>query len=195
MVLANGKKELHYHSLGWQRYENDHNKNPYRWFVPSGPLTTELIYRTQQDIGPIGKNANESWNSAIKELPQTSTIITCEDGIAQVAHNWNEPAITTNTPEEEHTVVTGDNGPNTQQFLQTVLGKRHAHTHRIFGQYGTPVRLWTKNKGTIALEFCRSNGGTGFLIDAYISRNYPMSARGVSLLENFPSPQYKVRDD
>jgi len=181
----------------WQAYEHDEKENPIEWRIPSGPTTIEMIYRTQRDSGPIQQEVDKTWYmTPLHMWPITSTIITYTPAMTYVEHDWNEPLITTSTPEERPVTITiaDNNTPDTQQFLQAILGKRHALTQKILGRYA-PVKLTTRTDGMCFLGFGSDKYYGRFYIDTVDLTNKRQSARGISLLENFPSPQYEVRDD
>jgi len=193
-VLLDVHKNARLHNAeGWREYEQNDEENSFKWTMPSGPLTTELIYRTQRENRLVRKEANNTWNTTLHYLCLiTSTIINYKDGISQIRHNWNESPVTTIIPEELKTIITDNNSPNTQQFLQALLGKRHALTQRMFGQYATSVMLWRTVEGRHALALGIGNDNRHYILANDICSR---PARGISLLANFPSPQYEVRDD
>jgi len=179
---------------GWKEYEQNEKDNPLKWFIPSGPLTTEIMYRTRHENSPLGDEADKPRQTTLpdQQTLMTSTIITAENGLAHIMHNWNEPPITTNTTKENWTTISEENDPITEKYLHAIIGKRFNCAYNLFRQYGTPVMMWKPKDRTYALVLTTMY--TGFHISAYHSFNFERFACGVSLLENFPSPRYEVRD-
>jgi len=200
LLRGNEGNAIRKSTSGWHEYEGNKKENPQEWLIPSGPLTLELCYRSQSGTTPLSQELQLSWHKTFNHKEwwlRTSTILRYEEGIAHTYHDWTMDAGIAPVPDETDLDLSNDKTPPVNQFLRAILGKRHSSAQQIFGKYGQQVQLWTPNYtgiGECALVL-RVLSNDGFDVYAYDDVNYCRPARGISLLKNFPRPQYEVRND
>ncbi|HIH23538.1 TPA: hypothetical protein HA251_00735 [Candidatus Woesearchaeota archaeon] len=200
-LLRSAEGEIKKDINGWQEYERDNTANPLKWFTPSAPVVLELCYRAQHDDTAISREVARLWHETLKPKTRwtsTSTILGYNEGRANVYHNWTIDTGITPVPEGIFFDLSEDNTPMINTFLRAILGQRYPTAKETLSKYGTPVRvLMSEKRVTGARVLVLGVSGSGKLfIDAdggVIGGINPN--RGVSLLENFSSPRYKVRND
>ncbi|HIH23851.1 TPA: hypothetical protein HA251_02345 [Candidatus Woesearchaeota archaeon] len=186
---------------GWQTYEGNKKENPQEWFIPSGPLTLELCYRSQLNTTPLSREVQATWHKTFNPeewWSQTSTLLQYTNGVARMYHDWTTNAGIAPVPEDNLLDLTDGNTPCVNQFLRTILGKRSSTAQQVFGQYGSPVRLWTPHNtftGERALVLGVSDDDR-FDIDANgYGINDSRPARGIALAKKLlAGKRYEVRD-
>jgi len=195
--LSTGEIERSAQMWSWQYYETNGRLNPLGWIVPSGPLIMELCYRSRFGTASMVEELETRWLEFFtheESWLKTSTTVDYNDHnhTAKIKHDWSDKMPTVRPPSVYKTAITDMPDPSTAQFLQSLLGRRSNIMREIFGRYGTQIELWSGLYGEHALALCAKDGVFKIYADDDIADKW--SARGVSLLKNFKSPQYEVQD-
>ncbi|HIH23853.1 TPA: hypothetical protein HA251_02355 [Candidatus Woesearchaeota archaeon] len=197
-LLGGRRRPLCWAHPEWKQYEEDEIGNPAGWFVPSGPLIAELCYRTQQDGGPIGNEAQQSWHKTFDKrryIVHTSTIIDYNEGNAHITHDQMEPGLDAEIPASDRIILSETSDPVIEKFLYGLFGKRYNIAHTVFGRYGTPVQVWIGSRHRRILSL-NANIDNNFYIDADNSVYNVRSVRGVAVAKTLlNNKRYEVRDD
>ncbi|HIH23854.1 TPA: hypothetical protein HA251_02360 [Candidatus Woesearchaeota archaeon] len=199
-LLRNVDEDMRESVVGWQEYETDDTDNPLGWFIPSAQVILELCYRTQHEDTVVSREAQQSWHETFKPKPWwplTSTLLDYSNGSARVYHNWTTNTGTAPVPEEVDLDLSSNNAPIVNNFLHATLGKRYSTIKETFGEYRTPITLWTPRNivtGTRTLVLGVSDNGFYMSANDNIGNFGP--ARGVAIAKKLlEDKRYEVRDD